>query len=729
MRINYVELENIRSYEGGYEKNRMEFPEGSVLLAGDIGSGKSSLLLAIEFALFGIKRGELSGTSLLRRGTKSGGVRLNFTLQGKDITVERRLRRAARSVRQEKEGCYITIDGVRRQGLPEELKARVLELLGYPQELLKKQKSLIYRYTVYTPQEQMKRIVQADKEDRLDTLRKVFGVDRYKTIRENAGAFLTAVRQKRRELKVAFVDLDEKKEEKTQKKKELNGVKKLLQRLSIGKKKIETELGKWKKKKQRIEKKIKLYNKYKNELGKKEENKQNLEEQLEDLREEIEEDKEEVKKIDELKPPTGMSEKKIKKNVQNLDKKVEKCLKDNRGINNEIDALLKKKENSESSLEKKKVEITLAEGRIKSTEENLDKLIKAENKCPVCGKDLDEKHRKEKVREYEEEIDKNRKLAQNAKTDVETLTQRIAKLDEEIREKVEDVVGGLRKKKEGLEDTREKLGEYNEKLKEKERLMREISGDEKKERRLATKLSGVENRIKELQGLLEDLKNVEEQREKIEGKIEKVVNRLTEAEKKVAAQEANKSNLEKRLEEIKKEIESKKSAKSFWNRLGEYEAWFEDYLMPLTATIERHFMLELRRQFDPLFKDWFNMLIDDETLSVRIDDDFSPIIEQQGYEAEYENLSGGESTSVALAYRLALNKVVNTLVEDIRTRNLIILDEPTDGFSVDQLDKIRDVLEQLRIPQTIIVSHEPKIESYVENIIRIYKEGGISRID
>ena len=77
---------------------------------------------------------------------------------------------------------------------------------------------------------------------------------------------------------------------------------------------------------------------------------------------------------------------------------------------------------------------------------------------------------------------------------------------------------------------------------------------------------------------------------------------------------------------------------------------------------------------------------------------------------------------------MAQNKVINTLVEDIRTRDLIILDEPTDGFSVDQLDKIRDVLEQLGIPQTMIVSHEPKIESYVENIIRIYKEGGVSRI-
>ena len=52
MRINSVELRNIRSYE----KASVKFPEGSVLLSGDVGSGKSSLLLAIEFTLFGIRR-------------------------------------------------------------------------------------------------------------------------------------------------------------------------------------------------------------------------------------------------------------------------------------------------------------------------------------------------------------------------------------------------------------------------------------------------------------------------------------------------------------------------------------------------------------------------------------------------------------------------------------------------------------------------------------------------
>ena len=84
-------------------------------------------------------------------------------------------------------------------------------------------------------------------------------------------------------------------------------------------------------------------------------------------------------------------------------------------------------------------------------------------------------------------------------------------------------------------------------------------------------------------------------------------------------------------------------------------------------------------------------------------------------------MSGGEKTGIALSYRLALNKVINQLIENIKTKDLIILDEPTDGFSSAQLDKIRDVLDSIDTKQTIIVSHESKIESFVENIIRINK--------
>ena len=128
------------------------------------------------------------------------------------------------------------------------------------------------------------------------------------------------------------------------------------------------------------------------------------------------------------------------------------------------------------------------------------------------------------------------------------------------------------------------------------------------------------------------------------------------------------------------------------------------------------------------FKDWFDMLMEDETISVRLDDSFSPLIEQNGHDTFIQNLSGGEKTSVALAYRLSLNKVINDFVSNIQTKGLLILDEPTDGFSSNQLDKLRDVLMQVQADQIILVSHEQKLESYADQIVHIAKEHHVSSV-
>jgi exonuclease SbcC len=118
----------------------------------------------------------------------------------------------------------------------------------------------------------------------------------------------------------------------------------------------------------------------------------------------------------------------------------------------------------------------------------------------------------------------------------------------------------------------------------------------------------------------------------------------------------------------------------------------------------------------------------DESLNSRVDENFAVIIEQDGFETDYSFLSGGERTAVALAYRLALNRVINDLTENIKTKDLMILDEPTDGFSSDQMDSVRDILNELNNKQTIIVSHEPKVESFVDTTMRFVKENGISKI-
>ena len=72
-----------------------------------------------------------------------------------------------------------------------------LELLNYPKEFSKKQ-NILYKFTVYTPQEEMKQIILEDPDARVNTLRHVFGIDKYKRILENISLLLSKIREEKR---------------------------------------------------------------------------------------------------------------------------------------------------------------------------------------------------------------------------------------------------------------------------------------------------------------------------------------------------------------------------------------------------------------------------------------------------------------------------------------------------------------------------------------------------
>src|SRR4030042_7130950 len=135
MIIKKIRLENIRSYES----REIEFPSGSVLLSGDIGCGKTSVLLAIEFALFGLQPSQ-RGSSLLKNGKKEGRVVLELDINGRSVVLERTLKKTGKNITQE--GSSISIDNERFEGSVTEIKDRVLQLLKYPSEFSKKTKIL-----------------------------------------------------------------------------------------------------------------------------------------------------------------------------------------------------------------------------------------------------------------------------------------------------------------------------------------------------------------------------------------------------------------------------------------------------------------------------------------------------------------------------------------------------------------------------------------------------------
>lgn len=187
--------------------------------------------------------------------------------------------------------------------------------------------------------------------------------------------------------------------------------------------------------------------------------------------------------------------------------------------------------------------------------------------------------------------------------------------------------------------------------------------------------------------------------------VQKDIERLEKERERAAKQAAEQRRHEQRLRTAEERLD-----------------WLQKQLLSLSHTIERHLLGSIYALFNEYFKEWFATLMEEETLTVRLDNEFTPIIVQDGYETSIEHLSGGEKTSVALAYRLSLNKAINEFLTGIRTRDLLILDEPTDGFSSEQLDRVREVLEQLKLGQIIIVSHEAQMEGFVDHVIRVEKQ-------
>ena len=138
MLLRELKLQNIRSYQ----QQTITFSEGSMVLAGDIGSGKSSLLLAIEFALFGTSRPDLPAEALLRKDSVQGSVELTFNLNGQEILIKRNLKKEKDGIKQLP--GHIILNNVKRELMPIELKAEIINLLGYPEDLLTKNKNYLF---------------------------------------------------------------------------------------------------------------------------------------------------------------------------------------------------------------------------------------------------------------------------------------------------------------------------------------------------------------------------------------------------------------------------------------------------------------------------------------------------------------------------------------------------------------------------------------------------------
>lgn len=681
MLINKIKLENIRSYSN----KEISFPEGSVLLSGDIGSGKSTVLLASEFALFGLEKG--SGSALLRNGKNSGSVELEFDIDGKHVIVKRVLKRTDKSVKQD--AGYLIVDRRKEEGTATELKAKILNLLNYPRDYLTRSKGLLYKYTVYTPQEEMKRILLESKEDRLHVLRKIFDIDKYKRVQENCVIFLRHLRSEIRVYDERLKEKDKKlfeKEERVKALAEIEGgflaavrefekVKVKTSEAIENVSKYEEEMGKL----NVLTNKLSLVERdYEHALTDKKRNRERLNSLMRDLAEVKEENFEHLKsKIQE-----GIEICKIK--ITNTENKLQDILRKTTVYNSKIN----------NSLEIK------------------NKILHIEE-CPTCYQPVRQEYKERIFKEQDEllmkikiELDEQNKLEKEHRTILLKDKERLENLRNEtgdIETKKIRYENFLRKMKD-IKDIENRLNEIeisiSKAIVDKERLMKE-----------AEFFSGLDERYKNAKLEFAECSRIEREAEIRRSAIEEKIRFTNEI-----------------IKRIDDEIIKLYAVENKLGRLKETETWLDKHFVNLMGTIEKNVMNKLHNEFEDLFKKWFDIIIGNENIKVELDDEFTPVITQDGFEMDYLDLSGGEKTAVALAYRLSLNQVLNNLVGDVKTRDLLILDEPTDGFSSEQLDRVRLVLDELNMKQIIIVSHEDKIESFVDNVLKFKKVNGVSEV-
>ncbi|MFH1440284.1 MAG: SMC family ATPase [Candidatus Woesearchaeota archaeon] len=848
MILKKIKLHNIRSYK----QEEINFTDGITLLSGDIGAGKSTILLAIEFALFGMSRKTLTGDLLLRHGKHEGSVELHFSLKLNkrinpvdeedsickdnsmdknesaqkytEIIIMRNLRRG-NNVKQE--SGYIIIDNVKTECTPVELKSKVIELLGYPQDMINKATDVIYRYTVYTPQEEMKQILFENSNTRLETLRKVFDIDKYKRINENMNVVMKDMKTKRSELIGKTSDLEQKKvlveEMKTQinafeiKNNELNRQLEVI-KSSVSKKRIEIE---------ESEKRIKEINEIKNQHAIYEVKLKNFTEQKEINEGKLIRLKEQITKLEEditnfriIKPEEinkDNLEQELRSEERNLEQLKEKKINLTKEIEfnnskiNEISTEIQENRENARDIVRMKSEIELIESKLLAKNgllESIEKIEKEFNEidilkkekdieiknslkvkkditsldnCPLCLQDIKSDHKDKitfaedkKIRKYNElltqiEIERRDKIKEknNLLEKLEQLREKDKQL-EKLRAEfkmIEEFNKSLEKKQKILEElvkVRNKLNEeiadinnkdpqiIRERINHKRELLEKIRGYEERLKQKKMLDDSYEDKNKEMTNIKEEIerleKDIDETKEKsdileiklkehkdvhenyqiIKSQYDEILKQERSIELEIAGLIKQIESLVGQMELLGKEIIDKELSKEKITKINNMLAWSDEFFMSLMRSMEKHIMMRLYQEFNDLFVKWFDTLIEEENLSAKLDDEFTPVIIQNGYETTLHNLSGGERSAVALAYRLALNKVINSFITTINTKDIIILDEPTDGFSQEQLDKIKDVLDELSIKQIILVSHESKIESFAENIVRIAKSEHVS---
>lgn len=799
MILEHVVLENVRSH--GHTE--IVFGRGTTLLSGDVGSGKSSVLMGVEFALFGL--GPQKAEALLSKGSREGYVELRFSVDGKPYEIRRALRRqvqaAGASAQQDPKGSYLTEDGRKVPLSTLEMKQRILQILRFNEPAGPNSVSRIFRYAVFTPQEEMK-VVLSDAKNRLETVRRAFGIEDYRTAADNARAVALEIRQRASELAgrasaserlaKSVEDLEEKVRGSEKAREEARGAAEAERAELDSLAAKRAELKSKEAEKAALERKLYAARSNAEEKSKR---KNSIAAEIAQDEKEIAEASGQISSHRVPEKPTGKSLQQLDSEIRAMEgaqKEIAEARARIRIIEEEIagaesqmggragdsaqvlgaesDEAQKRAREAREAQKKAEergreagYEARRCRDGVEQSDRDAAESLQEGARCPTCENVITGEHlqklkaeRAEKRASLEAGAAEAEKAQRRSEAEAAEAKRKAEEMERlggeasrlaELASKVSAKTAELAESKEAAgrlqgggsldlaRELRSKLAEHEDAVKTRAML----------EQRLERARNGMERRSEEMEAVKSEIAAAEAQRAQASAGLERFSGldgevsaaddsiaqsqeRLTRALSRLAAEERGIEEGRAALERDKKSLAEAERCAKERDRHRDYETWIAEFFVRAMPEIEKKVLKEMYVEFNAAYRGWYKKLVDDETKRSYIDEDFAPCVEQDGVMQEVAYMSGGERTGVALAYRLALNSVLRKKT-DILKSSLLILDEPTDGFSNSQMVKIKEMLDELDSEQVILVSHDPNLEGFADRVVRVRRDGDISKVE
>ena len=691
MRIELVYLENIRSHV----KSTVPFSRGFNCLVGGLGCGKSSILYAIDFALFGdpLRR---SYDYLLREDAESGKVIVQFFQNGKSYKISRGLKRHGKRISQEFDELKLfenekLIASIKSDAVSEQLKA----ITGFDKEL--------FRKIVWVRQEHLKELLDATPRERQKRLDELFGLSDYETAWSNLAGYQREYEGEKRayEKDSDIAGMENLNREYNQTVEEFSFTELKIQEITQKLNQIKRELEEADLKLKKLEAKKASIEGLKRKEAQIQANLANIKASFTRLVETIEKKK---ASIEDYKQQLASVEARLEIARNKLK---------NAGISTEqpieiIRQYLSAFDEQISSLKGEQ------EATFRSIQENQRRVssLSAENRCPLCLQTLTEEYKNSLLQRIQEENDSRQKTLTHLQSEIEELQR--------IKSQASGAFLDLQMLTQKIEEFRNRINMERQALNE---FLKEFEEKQKLEKELLLQLQTIQAEISKFD--LTELENAKTRREQI-------FQQYYALDSELRTKENRKKDLINRLNEIKARMDR---AQQKIERMEKITRIIE--IISSLRDAYRSIQPKLRSEFVKILRNFVQQVLDtlvgDEgpLINILIDETYTPFMKSEsGVEREVSNLSGGERTLLAFAYRLGLGQLIMQSRTG-RGLSLLLLDEPTESLGREDgsINRLAEAISRFKaIEQIIAVTHSEDFAEKAEHVIKLEKEAGESRI-